>query len=290
MINFKTENKTLKKYLELLIGSNKKFISEHQFLNASILIVGLMYFINVIINPIMNIEFRVTLIAIIVTIFSSLLYYYSRFRFYFIFPCLSIFIIILFGLSIDWFYNGGIDGCTPFFYLVCIAYILYLTKKKLKIILSSIWFLNISALFLIEYKYPSLLVNYISRKQKYSDLYFSYCEAAILIMFLIYIAKKLYLQEKQNTIEIIEQYRQNGEVLKKEYNNKFEQLSLREREVFQLILESNTNQEIADKLFIEVGTVKIHINKIYKKLGMKSRKDAVNFAEGYQKTDLYHTL
>ncbi|MBQ6716743.1 MAG: LuxR family transcriptional regulator [Clostridia bacterium] len=52
-------------------------------------------------------------------------------------------------------------------------------------------------------------------------------------------------------------------------------LSRREKEVMDLIANGYTNQEIADILFISVYTVNDHTKKIYKKLDVHSRLEAV---------------
>ncbi|MCA9970929.1 MAG: response regulator transcription factor [Anaerolineales bacterium] len=51
-------------------------------------------------------------------------------------------------------------------------------------------------------------------------------------------------------------------------------LTPREREVLGLIGEGMTNQEIGDRLFIEVGTVKNHVHNILRKLDVRSREEA----------------
>jgi LuxR family maltose regulon positive regulatory protein len=55
-------------------------------------------------------------------------------------------------------------------------------------------------------------------------------------------------------------------------------LSLRELEVLQLVAQGLSNQEIAGKLFIAVGTVKRHINNIFGKLGVTTRIQAATRA------------
>ncbi len=50
-------------------------------------------------------------------------------------------------------------------------------------------------------------------------------------------------------------------------------LTPKEKEVINLILEKKRNQEIADALFVERSTIKTHINGIYKKVGVKSRHE-----------------
>jgi DNA-binding NarL/FixJ family response regulator len=56
--------------------------------------------------------------------------------------------------------------------------------------------------------------------------------------------------------------------------NAYDELTNRELEVLQLIDEGLTNQQIADQLVIEVGTVKNHVHNILKKLDVASREDA----------------
>lgn len=52
-------------------------------------------------------------------------------------------------------------------------------------------------------------------------------------------------------------------------------LTTKEKEVTQLILDKKKNQEIADVMFVELSTIKTHINNIYKKVGAKNRKELI---------------
>lgn len=52
------------------------------------------------------------------------------------------------------------------------------------------------------------------------------------------------------------------------------ELTSREEEVLSLIADGLTNQEIADQLYIECGTVKNHVHKILKKLDVNNRHEA----------------
>lgn len=54
-----------------------------------------------------------------------------------------------------------------------------------------------------------------------------------------------------------------------------EQLTLREHEILQLVIEGCTNQEIAQQLYITVATVKWHVQKLYRKLHVRSRVQAI---------------
>lgn len=52
-----------------------------------------------------------------------------------------------------------------------------------------------------------------------------------------------------------------------------DELTERQREVYDLIISGKTNKEIRTELFIEQSTLKTHINQIYKKLNIKSRRE-----------------
>lgn len=51
-------------------------------------------------------------------------------------------------------------------------------------------------------------------------------------------------------------------------------LSEKQKEVFDLISQGKSNKEIMDMLSIEQSTLKTHINQLYKKLGITSRREA----------------
>lgn len=52
-------------------------------------------------------------------------------------------------------------------------------------------------------------------------------------------------------------------------------LSDREIEILEMIEKGNTNQEIADKLFISLNTIKTHTTNIYQKLDVRNRVQAI---------------
>ena len=57
-----------------------------------------------------------------------------------------------------------------------------------------------------------------------------------------------------------------------------DQLTDREKEILLLIAQGKTNQEIADKLFIALKTVKVHVSNILGKLEVSDRTQAVIYA------------
>ena len=61
-----------------------------------------------------------------------------------------------------------------------------------------------------------------------------------------------------------------------------EPLSPRELEVLQLTAQGLSNREIGERLFIALNTVKGHNRRIYGKLGVKNRTQAINRARALE--------
>lgn len=62
------------------------------------------------------------------------------------------------------------------------------------------------------------------------------------------------------------------------YQDPYEQLTDREREIFQLVAEGNSSNEIANRLSISPRTVETHRTNLMRKLDMKSQSDIIRFA------------
>ncbi len=56
-------------------------------------------------------------------------------------------------------------------------------------------------------------------------------------------------------------------------------LSKREVEVLQLMANGLSNQEIADKLFVSLNTIKTHISRLFEKMEVKRRTQAIEIAK-----------
>jgi two-component system, NarL family, response regulator NreC len=60
--------------------------------------------------------------------------------------------------------------------------------------------------------------------------------------------------------------------------DRFDTLSEREREVFQLLVEGHTNKSMAEVLGVSPATVETHRGHILEKLGLHSAADVVRYA------------
>jgi len=78
--------------------------------------------------------------------------------------------------------------------------------------------------------------------------------------------------EKNKTSDLIKLIKNKTETNKSNTENQIEDLSVRQKQVFDLIINGKSNKEIMKELSIELSTLKTHINKLYKTLGIDSRK------------------
>jgi len=62
-------------------------------------------------------------------------------------------------------------------------------------------------------------------------------------------------------------------------SGQWDDLTPREREVLDLLAQARSNQEIAQALIIEVGTVKNHVHSIFRKLDIRERQHATLFTQ-----------
>jgi two-component system, sensor histidine kinase and response regulator len=259
-----------------LMGSEKDFEPEHRFLNLICLLASVSFFISFPGNLLLGMSLRITLVSLFACGVCFFLYYLSRFCGQVKYTFISFFVFTTIILSIQWFLNGGIYGGISYFFISLLITALFLFQGKIRVIFSLVFIIFILALLTIEYFNPQWVSGYTSRKQLFIDHTANFLTAVPFYILTVYFNKKLYQKEKKNAATIIEQYRESSEYLKEQMNEKLKVLSVRERDVFRLIIEAKSNKEISDILNICLPTVKTHINNIYKKLNVVKRIDIAN--------------
>jgi DNA-binding CsgD family transcriptional regulator len=135
---------------------------------------------------------------------------------------------------------------------------LFQHQKKLGIIAIFLLFLTVSFRF-TNFQTVWLWSNY---------SYF----AVILVILLIVLALVWIQIEKNKTNNLIELIKNEIDSKKSNTESRVEDLSVRQKQVFDLIINGKSNKEIMDELSIELSTLKSHINKLYKTMGIDSRK------------------
>ncbi|MFC1493147.1 response regulator transcription factor [candidate division KSB1 bacterium] len=62
-------------------------------------------------------------------------------------------------------------------------------------------------------------------------------------------------------------------------------ITQRESEIIELIIQGKSNKEINDILFLSINTVRNHIYNAYQKLGVKSRTQLINLVLEHNNND-----
>ncbi|MEM6802968.1 MAG: response regulator transcription factor [Bacteroidota bacterium] len=107
-----------------------------------------------------------------------------------------------------------------------------------------------------------------------------------------YVMKKADRKELEQAIRVVAsgQLHFNQEVMRSILSNngdtdaslKLKHLTKREIEIIKLIVQEHSSSEIAEKLFISLGTVETHRHNIFKKLDVKNSIGLVKFALKYK--------
>jgi DNA-binding NarL/FixJ family response regulator len=98
-----------------------------------------------------------------------------------------------------------------------------------------------------------------------------------LIFFMVVVSSFLvaiYLQmNRREMSSLSNQIREQSNIKPEGIDAALNELTERQRVVYDLIVSGKTNKEIMTMLFIEQSTLKSHINQIYRKLNVKSRRE-----------------
>ena len=90
----------------------------------------------------------------------------------------------------------------------------------------------------------------------------------------------LYIRGNQQTIEALTDAIKAQSQDVDEQATLLEQLTDRQKQVYDLILAGRSNKQIMSALFIEQSTLKSHINQIYKKLDIQNRRQLKSTFQG----------
>ncbi|MEW5830868.1 MAG: response regulator transcription factor [Chloroflexota bacterium] len=110
------------------------------------------------------------------------------------------------------------------------------------------------------------VAGYVLKKSSSQELIFAIRQA---------LAGNLYLSPSLNE-RAIQAYLQRSQDARAD--DPFVSLTGREREVFQLAAEGQSNPQIAERLSLSARTVEMHRSNLMKKLGLKSQTDLVKYA------------
>lgn len=175
-----------------------------------------------------------------------------------------------------YFYKGGLFGSYIYLYIPVVLYIQISNKGLYQKGLLMLACFTLLMAVIIEYYHPEIVVHTKNKKLQFFEVLINIFFDVFLIGLIIFFSQKSCLRKRIRTQNNIEQYKKNKDFKKNRRNKDIYLLSLREREVYQLIVEGNSNKEIANALYVSTGTVKNHITSIYRKLEVNNRVEFFN--------------
>jgi signal transduction histidine kinase/CheY-like chemotaxis protein len=173
------------------IGLNNFMILVFSFLIFVIELLGTIF------NIIFGFKFIITLTTIIPTIVIVPVYLYSRIKNNF---AVTKYLTVIFAILIidsQWIVNYGSKGPILFSFVIVQSFIILIFTKTERLLLTIFLFVNLSALFVLEYLNPGIFGYYSNEKIRIIDLYFGVLIYLVLTIVLLNYAILYYIHQKE---------------------------------------------------------------------------------------------
>jgi signal transduction histidine kinase/CheY-like chemotaxis protein len=173
------------------IGLNNFMILVFSFLIFVIELLGTIF------NIIFGFKFIITLTTIIPTIVIVPVYLYSRIKNNF---AVTKYLTVIFAILIidsQWIVNYGSKGPILFSFVIVQSFIILIFTKTERLLLTIFLFVNLSALFVLEYLNPGIFGYYSNEKIRIIDLYFGVLIYMVLTIVLLNYAILYYIHQKE---------------------------------------------------------------------------------------------
>jgi signal transduction histidine kinase/CheY-like chemotaxis protein len=175
----------------LEIGLDNYLVLLFSFISAFIGIFG------TIINIVLRLSIFTIMCTVSITVVFGLVYYIAWKRGKYLMSKYAIIIIGIILLNIQWFINYGSTGPILYMFVVIESFIIVFFPKKEKLYLTILLFTDVTVLFFIEYRYPSLIGEYSSNNTRLGDLYTGLLMYLALSILLLNNAMKYYINQKE---------------------------------------------------------------------------------------------
>jgi signal transduction histidine kinase/CheY-like chemotaxis protein len=184
-----------------ILGTNKEFDTEHLLLHAILFNATLISALSLVINIYLHLNTVLIILTLVTTIFLAIIFWMARMKkWHFLAKWLTS-IIIFFIVDIMWFYNSGSYGPILLIQVVIFSLFIYLWDSWQRILIISVFVINSIGQFILEFNYPSMLIQYANNRDRIIDVYtglFIYlCLSGTVMIYL----KKLYQSEQKKAMK-----------------------------------------------------------------------------------------
>ena len=186
---------------DFILGRSDTCELEHRCYNGVCLAAGFGCLLASIFNTVLGMPPLITVITLLTGTTYLWLYFKSR-RSATYQPVLWLYILIgVILLITTWIYNGGTNGSDTFVSMVALVAVTVVLKRHRLIVASTVFFPTMSALFLMEYLYPELILDYSNPGQRFVDLYLAFVVCTVVIFSIITLIMQSHNEEKERLNE-----------------------------------------------------------------------------------------
>lgn len=128
----------------------------------------------------------------------------------------TMYIFTMLLLNICWFLNGGSTGSIGFFFLTAIIYPLIFCRSPFKSLMLLLLVCNYSVLVLLEKYFPSMIVHFVSRNDRYLDILTGFAVSIFIIGFIFWVVVTSYdrkLDEQRRAEEDVRESEEKYRIL-----------------------------------------------------------------------------
>lgn len=183
-----------------LIGNPEDYTLEHRFFIAACFVGGMAGLLASVINLSLSLHPALIFTTAGITIVYFFFYYISLKQRNYNGLVLPYIFISLLTISYIWFINGGSNGPVSFILITALLVYIVLTHGIYRITAIVVVALTLSLLYILEFLYPDLIVNYSDAKSRFIDVYFTALFSIGLIAFIASFIMKNYRDEREKVI------------------------------------------------------------------------------------------
>jgi PAS domain S-box-containing protein len=197
----------IKNTFRFVLAEDEDFSLENRLFLSAIVIGILTSTVGAITNLILIISWPAVILPLFLSVLLVILYYFVRFKRIiepFIIP---IIILAIISISIIWIYNGGINGSNvmPGFVILILGLIVFPEKLKKYVLL--LFLVSNVIIYLIQFYYPELIINFTSETDRWIDSIFTLMYTSFFIFLIIKFLHKHYTLERLKSKVNEEKYR-----------------------------------------------------------------------------------
>ena len=191
----------IKKAIQFIFAENEGFSLENRLFLSSIVVGILTGIVGSAVNLLLITSSLAVIIPLLLSVLLFIVYYFVRFKRKIEALKIPLIIIALFGISIIWIFNGGINGSNvmPGFVILILGLIVYPDKLKKYVFLLFV-ILNI-VVYLIQFYRPDLIINYTSETERWIDSLFTLIYTSYFIFLIVKFVHNHYTLERTHSAE-----------------------------------------------------------------------------------------